>query len=428
MRGHAARAVRGLLSSLIVNARAYRGRRRDRDSSTGGRGANWVSVIIPAKNVERTIDACLRSVLGQDHWQVDVVVVDDASSDGTRARLEKWRRRDSRVRVLDVEFSDPNAARNLAIEHAQGEYLTFLDGDDVLLAGAYRDLVGSLQRTQSDFAVGAYDRLVHRRRHPAAFWIDEAHSVTRERTTLERHPAIMVNAVQWSKLYRREFWEGAELRFPEGGHFQDQIVSAKAYARAGAIDILHRKIVSWRVRRDGSSMTQQTVLPRQISDRFTTAAAAIEILDAEAPQGLGRVRLVQYLSNDFAIAASQLPGMGEEAYEALAAGLTRLAPAFDHSEIWHDVPAESKVLYALILAGDERRARAYIELGGLDLLRHQLMAIDGVNYVALPFWGDSAAEVPIECFRAAPRELRAFAHAGVTGRVEDSPVPSSDLE
>ena len=383
--------------------------------------------MIPTRDVDGYVDECLRSLLGQGYWRLDVLVVDDASSDGTKRRLQRWQRRDPRVRVFDVAFSDPNAARNHAIAHARGEYLTFLDGDDVLLAGAYRDLVASLARSGSDFAVGSYDRLVSRRRKPAAFWIDEAHARNLERTSLAEHPGIMVNAVQWTKLYRREFWDAAGMRFPEGGHFQDQVVSARAYARASAFDVLRRRTVSWRIRRDGTSMTQQVVLPRQIADRFATTFAVLEILRAEAGPRISLARLVQYLSNDIAIAAAQLPRMGAEAYDVLRDGLARLAPPFDLDEVWRDVPAESKVLYALILAGDERRARTYIEQGGLDLLRHSLLTSGGAAYVGLPFWNDPAAAVPLECFRAAPRELRAFADRfGGSPGVEETPMGGAD--
>ncbi|WP_162238277.1 glycosyltransferase family 2 protein [Agromyces sp. Leaf222] len=401
--------LRALAADALVPIRMRRGRRKAESVEADARIGGWISVILPTKDVERYIDACLRSLLGQGYWRIEVVVVDDGSTDGTRRRLSRWERRDSRVRVLGVDYSDPNAARNHAIDHARGEYLAFLDGDDILLAGAYRDLVESLERTGSDFAVGAYDRLVGRRRSPAAFWVDEAHQTPLERITVAEHPEIMVNAVQWSKLYRRRFWDAASMRFPEGGHFQDQIVSAKAYARAAAFDVLHRRIVSWRIRQDGSSMTQQTVLPRQIGDRFATTFAALELLEHEGGPALARARLTQYLSNDIAIAAAQLPGMGEEAYAALRSGLTQLAPAQEQVDVWHDVPAESKVLYALILSDDQRRARAYIAMGGLDLLRHRLITVDGVPYVGLPYFDAPEAGLSREWFRAAPREIRAFA-------------------
>nr|WP_056164515.1 glycosyltransferase family A protein [Leifsonia sp. Leaf325] len=401
--------VRSFVGPAAVSVRMLRGRRRARRSAlVAASGAGWVSIVIPVRDVAEYIDACLRSVLGQGHWRVEVIVLDDGSTDATPRLLRRWAQRDPRVRVVDVSVSDPNAARNHGISLARGEFLGFLDGDDVLLAGALRDEVASLAASGSDFVVGSYDRLRGSVRAPAAFWIDEAHEVERAGIRIVDHPGILVNAVQWTKLYRTAFWRAAELSFPEGGHFQDQLVSARAYARASGFDVLARPTVSWRIRDDGSSMTQQGVRAGQVRDRFGTALGALDVLARESTDAVRTARLTQYLSNDIAIAASELPGMAEEAVSALRDGLESLAPAWSDA-LWSDVPAESKVLYDLLLRGDVGRARAYIAAGGLDLLRHPLVDVDGVWYVELPFWGDADAAVPLVCFRAAPRELRAFA-------------------
>ncbi|MGR2753255.1 glycosyltransferase family 2 protein [Agromyces arachidis] len=365
---------------------------------------------MPVHDVAGYVDDSIRSVLSQGYWRVDLVVVDDASEDETLARVRRWVRRDPRVRLVEASFRDVNAARNLGITHARGEFLAFLDGDDLMLAGALRDLVGSLQATGSDFAVGGYDRLTDGRRTPPAFWIGEAHRRDRPATKVTDFPEIMVNAVQWTKVYRRWFWDSAGLAFPSGGHFQDQLVSASAYARAERIDVLARPVVAWRIRSDGSSMTQQGVRAAQVRDRFATAIGALEVLERESIPDVHEARLGQFLGYDAAVATAELPRMGGDAYIALRDGLGALAPEANHP-IWNVVPAEYKVLFELVLRDDRERALEYIARGGLDLLRHGLTRVDGVDYVRMPFWGDQAAAIPLVRFRAAPRELRAFAQA-----------------
>ena len=378
------------------------------------RTAGWISVVMPVRDVRRYIDAAIRSVLEQGYWRVELIVVDDGSTDGTSERIARWCRDDDRVTTLRVDVGDPNAARNAGIALARGEYLAFLDGDDVLLAGAYRDLVRAVEASGSDFAVGGYDRLAGRERVAPAFWIAEAHRRDRPMRTARNAPDILVNAAQWTKLYRRAFWDRAGLAFPEGGHFQDQIVSSAAYARARSFDVLARPTVSWRIREDLSSMTQQSTAPRQIRDRFRTCAESLGILERESGAEIARERLVQYLSNDLAIVASQLPSLDDEGWAAVRDGLRGIAPEFGRSEIWDRVPAEFKVLYHFVVDGDRARALRYIESGGLDILAHELVERDGTAHIALPFWGDP--EVPLERFRAAPRELRAFGRA-ITGTV-----------
>lgn len=400
--------VRPLVGATLAPMRRLRGAALARSVESSRRTTGWVSVIMPVRDVAPYIDEAVASVLSQDYWRVELFVIDDASTDGTGERLAAWQERDPRVRVLRAEVGDPNAARNLAIADAHGEYLTFLDGDDVLLAGAYRDLVGSLEASGSDFAVAAYDRLDRGRRTAAAFWIYEAHHLERQGAELESVPEIMVNAVQWSKVYRRSFWDRAGLSFPEGGHFQDQVLSAAAYARTHAFDVLRRATVAWRIRDDRSSMTQQVDRPGQIRDRFRTSREALDILSAEAGPELARERLVQYLSNDIAILASQLPLLDEDGWHELRTGLESLAPSFDERAVWDRVPAEFKVLYHFVIDGDEERARHYLERGGNDILRHELVHVEGEPHIALPFWDEREVLMPLDRFRAAPRELRAF--------------------
>ncbi|GAA1749324.1 hypothetical protein GCM10009747_03150 [Agromyces humatus] len=400
--------VRAVASAGIAPVRRRRGRRSAAAIPDASRRAGWVDVVMPVHDVERLVDASICSVLAQDHWRLRLIVLDDSSSDGTAQRVARWAARDSRVRLVRVEHRDPNATRNAGVALAEGEFLTFLDGDDVLRPGALRDLVGSLEASGADFAVASYDRLERGRRTPPAFWIDEAHAADRPSTSLERFPAILVNAVQWTKLYRRSFWDAANLSFPEGGHFQDQLVSARAYARAASFDILARKTVDWRIRADGSSMTQQGVRADQVHDRFATALGALAVLADESTDEVRRARIAQVLSNDAAIAAAELPGMGDEAFAALRDGLAGLAALADEA-IWAEVPAESKVLYEFVLRGDRSRALEYLRRGGLDVLRHPLIQVEGMQYIELPFWADDTVSVPLQRFLAAPRELRAYA-------------------
>ncbi len=404
--------LRDLISRTLQPWRRVRGRIAAGRVPVGERTTGWIDVVVPGRDVAPYIDACLRSVLSQGHWRVNVIVVDDGSADGTAERVEAWARRDSRVRLIRTDVGDPNASRNLAIRTARAEFLAFLDADDVLLAGAYRDLLASLHESGSDFAVGSYDRLERGRRTPAAFWIGEAHQSDRRAIRLVDHPMIMVNVVQWARLYRRAFWDRAGLAFPEGGHFQDQLVSARAYARAAAFDVLTRPVVSWRIRDDRSSMTQQVIRPSQVADRFRTAAEAIGVLEREVGPEIADERRVQVLSNDAAIAAEGLPAMGEEAVAALRRGLKEIAPPSD-DPVWARVPAQAKVLFDLLLRGDVRRAREFIRRGGLRLVAHPVRIEDGSLLVELPFFDDGDAAVPRHRFRAAPRDVRALRDAGV---------------
>ena len=179
---------------------------------------------------------------------------------------------------------------------ATGNYLTFLDSDDRLQPDAYALLVGSLERTGSDFAVGCYRRFNSTRSWPAAAWIRDAHDQTRTRISIDDHPQALVNAVPWSKVYRRSFWQEQGLRFEVGMLYEDQATSAAAYARARRFDLLSTVTHDWRSREDRSSISQQMQSTDGLRQRFDAAEQTMAELAVAAAPAVQRARLVQLLS------------------------------------------------------------------------------------------------------------------------------------
>ena len=89
-----------------------------------------VSVIIPVYNVEKYLGPCLDSILGQTLNNIEVICVDDGSTDRSLEILREYEKRDARVKVLTQPNTNAGAARNKGIQQARGEYLSFLDSDD----------------------------------------------------------------------------------------------------------------------------------------------------------------------------------------------------------------------------------------------------------------------------------------------------------
>src|SRR6266536_2814375 len=118
-----------------------------------------ISVVVPIYNVELYLPACLQSIARQSLRDLDVVLVDDGSSDRSAAIAEHFCRHDRRFRLLRQANAGLGAARNAGLAAAECEYLAFIDSDDVLPANAYELLLGSLRRSGSDFATGNVRRL-----------------------------------------------------------------------------------------------------------------------------------------------------------------------------------------------------------------------------------------------------------------------------
>ena len=125
-----------------------------------------------------------------------------------------------------------------------------------------------LDETGSDFAVGAYVRL--RPDGAGGYsagevqpWVAAATAPERRGTTIDEHPEASGNIVAWSKVSRTDFWHRAGIRFPEGRLYEDQVVAQQMYARARRFDTVPDVVAHWRVRADGSSITQREAHARR---------------------------------------------------------------------------------------------------------------------------------------------------------------------
>src|SRR5699024_7405658 len=146
----------------------------------------------------------------------EIIVVDDGSTDASGRLARSWLRRDRRIRLVRQPNRGLSAARNTGVRHARGEFLAFVDSDDVVEQDAYADAIATLTRTGSDFAVMPYRRIGPDGLRVPRDWIGAAHRVRRERARLADVPGILVNVVAWTKVYRREFWDAAGMEFPVG--------------------------------------------------------------------------------------------------------------------------------------------------------------------------------------------------------------------
>ncbi|MDX6663914.1 MAG: CDP-glycerol glycerophosphotransferase, partial [Solirubrobacteraceae bacterium] len=128
-----------------------------------------ISVVVPVYNVEEYLRECLQSVADQSFKDLEVVMVDDGSTDSSPAIAQEFAGRDERFRVVTQANGGLGNARNNGAAIATGEFLNFLDSDDVLPRHAIRMLVRSLDKTGSDFATGNVHRFGLGGTSPAPF-------------------------------------------------------------------------------------------------------------------------------------------------------------------------------------------------------------------------------------------------------------------
>ena len=123
-----------------------------------------VSVIIPAYNVERFISECVESVMGQTYENIEIIVVDDGSSDRTLDICKELSEKDERIKLVNGGHGGVSRARNAALDHATGDYIMSVDSDDTISPKMFESLFKNLSENSADIAVCDYEMVYADRR------------------------------------------------------------------------------------------------------------------------------------------------------------------------------------------------------------------------------------------------------------------------
>jgi glycosyltransferase involved in cell wall biosynthesis len=281
-----------------------------------------LSVVVPAYQVVEWLEETLHSVLDQSLEDLDVVVVDDGSTDGTGELADRIAAADDRVRVVHQPNGGLSAARNVGTSAATGDFLAFADSDDLVLPGAYELLVGSLRASGSDLAIGAVERL-----RGTETFVTPLMRVNHERpltgVRIDEAPLLLADVFAWNKVYRRSFWDARGLRFPEGVSYEDQPVLTEALVHA-RFDSLVAPVYRWRVRDDGTSISQQRGDLTDLRDRLETKRWSLATVREHTAPSTQQVFLRRVLPVDLWEYFRAVPGSSEEFWATLRDGVREL--------------------------------------------------------------------------------------------------------
>lgn len=189
-----------------------------------------ISIIIPVYNVVQFINDCMNSVICQTYLNLEIILVDDGSTDGSSELCDLYAIKDKRIKVVHQKNMGLSCARNRGIELARGKYLFFLDSDDYIHPQLIRCLHDTLIKNKADIVFCAH-QVVQEKEKIKFQPIDSVEHMVMEFVTgqecVERfysHEAIDM-VVVWNKLYKREHFE--KLRFPAGKIHEDEFVNYK---------------------------------------------------------------------------------------------------------------------------------------------------------------------------------------------------------
>lgn len=211
-----------------------------------------VSVIVPVHNAEKYLEQCLNSILGQTLKDIEVICVNDKSTDGSAAILDSYAANEPRLRVLQSPGLGAGGARNIGLESAQGKYLSFLDADDFFEPDMLESAVAKAEEDQSDIVVyGSWLYDTVRQANRQAKWMLNTECLPEGRPFAPSEIADCLFNVfgnyTWNKLFRTSLVREKGVLFQEISRTNDLFFTCTALTQADLISVIDKIFVHYRI-------------------------------------------------------------------------------------------------------------------------------------------------------------------------------------
>lgn len=231
-----------------------------------------VSVLIPVYNVESYLEDALCTLFHQSYENLEIICVDDGSTDTSGEILDKLAQKEKRLQVYHQKNSGPSIARNFALNICSGDYITFMDGDDQLEYTYIEDLVNALEASDSDISICGHICIYPK------FKLKVCAHKTKILTQKEALRMILNDSLiknySWGKLYKREVWQ--HVFFPEHCYYEDVLTIYKTFLNAQKIILIHKPLYRYLIR--STSITNEIPKTRALELQAAYQKQAKEIL------------------------------------------------------------------------------------------------------------------------------------------------------
>ena len=303
---------------------------------SGSGTAPLVSVVIPVYNVEKYLAECLDSVIGQTLREIEIICVNDGSTDSSAAIAEEYVRRDSRVKLISQPNGGLSAARNTGMKAAKGEYIYFLDSDDYLTANALEELYRQSKEQELDIlyfgAESFYENDELREKHKKLaeyYYRKKTDGAVGSEAAMKMF--LRDNSYRSSvpmQFFRRALLEENDLSFLNGIQHEDELFTPLTLCAADKVAVTDANYYQRRVR--GDSITTQTASVGRYNGRFTVAIRLLLASMSEERSENARRFLYER--------AKVMYERAKETYGQLS--------DWDKKNVVTDVPEEVRFLYA----------------------------------------------------------------------------------
>ena len=254
----------------------------DKDST------GMISVIVPCYNTEKFVKKCIESILTQTYEKLEIILVDDGSTDSTGSICDSYASKDDRVKVLHGENEGLSAARNKGMAIAKGEYITFVDSDDWIINGTYKYLISLAKKYDAECALG---------RTFSSFEKDnkvyyEKRNCQPDKLMISNEAIKMVltsGGGACNKLFKKELLVGES--FVKGVTNEDELFMIKIYSKSRRVILGGKQTYCYRV--NPNSITHSEFSIKNL-DFYYNTIKSIEFIKKKRPELLEYAKARHY--------------------------------------------------------------------------------------------------------------------------------------
>lgn len=299
-----------------------------------------VSVIVPVYNVSAYLEECIQSLINQTYSNLEIILVDDGSTDGSGEICDRYALSDTRIKVIHQENGGAGKAKNTALDVATGNYITFADSDDWLDLSFIERLLFAMRSTGADIVQCAFNKV---RKSKTEYVETPPYGEFEVELYLNRFLKDWTGCLLWNKLFKKELME--DLRFYEGRVIDDEFFTYQAAMKAKKIVVISDALYYYRQRKTG--VTNQGRWKQRMRDRLAYYTERYEKVTKQYPN-----LKIPYLEN----LMDNLMAMKNNtfAFKSCTKDLNRAMRKFLMTVIFSKVKFKQKLIYCKALLSKPR--------------------------------------------------------------------------
>ena len=208
-----------------------------------------VSIIVPVYNVEKYLERCISSLINQTFDDIEIILINDGSTDSSKDIIEKYSRQDNRIKVIEEANLGSAAARNAGLDRITSKFVMFLDGDDYYENVCIEEAYKKITKEHADIAIFGSKHFDSKGR-----LVKEILPSSSNNLRIIDHPKILtkIENCTWDKIYKASLFEKEKIKYPEGLYYQDFGITFLLFAEATTVTFLNKELVNYTVGRANS--------------------------------------------------------------------------------------------------------------------------------------------------------------------------------